>query len=126
MTKTIMVIRGFLETLNNVEKDWDYWVEELQLCEQEIQDLLHEIELTKFDYRQGNKLCRQLQKARQHRRQLKDKKEIMRYLREFVNNNQQMKISLYKTLTNMERVKECQGRRMYTPRVRTDLAERLG
>ncbi|SHN77377.1 hypothetical protein [Desulfitobacterium chlororespirans] len=68
------------------------------------------------------------QEARQRRRKLKEKMEILRTLKEFTDNNKQLKISLYKALNTMQKTEENQGQRMYTPRIRTDitLAERGG
>lgn len=128
MTDEIQATKNFLTTLNIVEKDWGAWHEDLKQCELEVQDLLHEIELTKFDAYRGYRLCKQLQEVRQRRRKLKEKMEILKGLKEFVDNNKQLKISLYKTLSTMEKIEEQQRHRMYTPRVRTDitLADKLG
>jgi len=124
----ITTTKNFLETLNTVEQDWGTWISDIQLCDTETQDLLHEIELTKFDVQRGYKLCKQLQEVRQRRRRLKDTVELLRNIKDFVDCNKQLKISLYKTLTTMEKTEEHQGQRMYAPRVRADitLAERLG
>ncbi|MGE4272077.1 MAG: hypothetical protein AB7E31_04305 [Desulfitobacterium sp.] len=121
MINEIIATKHFLETLNLVEGEWGSWVDELKLVEQEIQDLLHEIELTRFDVQRGYKLCKALQDARQRRRRLKEKMEILRNLKDFVDSNRQLKISLYKILSAMEKVEENQGNRMYTPRVRDDI-----
>jgi 5-bromo-4-chloroindolyl phosphate hydrolysis protein len=124
----ISTTKNFLETLNTVEQDWANWITDIQQCESETQDLLHEIELTKFDVQRGYKLAKQLQEIRQRRRELKDTVELLRNIKDFLDCNKQLKISLFKTLTSMERVEENQGQRMYAPRVRTDitLAEKLG
>jgi len=124
----ITTTKHFLETLNIVEQDWSTWITGIQLCESETQDLLHEIELTKFDVQRGYRLCKQLQEIRQRRRQLKDTVELLRNIKDFLDCNKQLKISLFKTLTSMERAEENQECRKYTPRVRTDitLAEKLG
>lgn len=128
MTNEMIATKHFLEALNTVESDWGSWVEDLNMVEQEIQDLLHEIELTRFDIQRGYKLSKALQEARQRRRTLKEKMEILRTLKEFTDSNKQLKISLYKALNAMQRTEDHQGQRMYTPRVRTDitLAERGG
>ncbi|MHB1651405.1 MAG: hypothetical protein ACYCVD_02875 [Desulfitobacteriaceae bacterium] len=128
MTEAIAFTRNFLELLNTIERDWGNWIDDLKQCEQEIQDLLHEIEFTKFDVFRGYKLCKQLQEVRQRRRKLKETMEVVRHLKDFLDANKQLKISLFKVLTGMEKTEERQEQRMYTPRIRTDisLAERLG
>lgn len=126
MPEAILATRNFLESLNIIEKEWGTWVDGLNICELEIQDLLHEIELTKFDVQRGYRLCKQLQEVRQRRRELKNTMEVLRALKDFLDTNKQLKISLFKTLSAMEKTEEHQDHRMYTPRVRTDikLAER--
>lgn len=121
MSEAIEATRYFLETLNLIEKDWVSWQDELLICEQEIQDLLHEIELTKFDAARGYQLAKQIQEVRQRRRQLKDYMEITKHLKEYLDVNKQMKITLFKVLTAMEKTEENQGHRIYTPRVRMDI-----
>lgn len=121
MAEEILATKNFLEVLNSVDKEWGSWHDDLKQCESEIIDLLHEIEFTKFDAYRGYKLCKEIQDVRQRRRKIKEKMEILRGLKDFETNNKNMKINLYKVLTNMEKIKENQGNRMYTPRVRTDL-----
>jgi hypothetical protein len=124
----ISATKGFLEILNIVEQDWGSWIIGIQLCDKGTLDLLHEIELIKFDIQHGYKLCKQLQEVRLRRRKLKDTVELLRSIKDFLDCNKQLKINLYKTLVSMEHVEENHGQRVYTPRVRTDitLAEKLG
>lgn len=127
MSEAISTTRNFLDSLNIIEKEWGNWINNLNVCEMETQDLLHEIELTKFDVQRGYRLCKQLQEVRQRRRNLKDTMEVLRTLKDFLDSNKQLKINLFKTLSAMEKTEEHQGRRMYAPRVRMDikLAERV-
>lgn len=119
--ETIDSIKSFMETLNNVEKDWDSVYEDIGKCDQEISDLLHEIELTEFDHDEGNKLSEEIQKVRRRRRELKNYQEIMRHIKEFLERNRSLKMSLFRVLSFMERTRDYQMNRTYTPRVRTDL-----
>lgn len=121
ITQTLESIRSFLDTLNTVEKDWDSVYEEIGRCDQEISDLLHEIELTEFDHVEGYQLSEEIQKVRRRRRELKNYQEIIRHLKEFLDRNKSLKISLFKVMTSMERTRDYQMYRKYTPRVRTDL-----
>ena len=121
VTQTFESIRNFLEILNGVEKDWDSVYEEIGRCDQEISDLLHEIELTEFDHVEGYQLSEEIKKVRRRRRELKNYQEIIRHLKEFLDRNKNLKISLFKVLTSMERTRDYQMYRRYTPRVRTDL-----
>ena len=121
MPEVISTTREFLESLNTDEKEWGNWAEGINICEMETQDLLHEIKLTKFDVLRGYRLCKQLQEVRQRRRELKNKLELLRTLKDFLDNNKQLKINLFKTLTTMEKTEEHQGQRTYRPRVLTDI-----
>lgn len=114
-------VRGFLKTIDSIENDWDRIYEEIGLSDQEISDLLHEIELTDFNESEGNHLAEEIKRIRKHRRELKDYQEIIRHLKEFLERNRSLKISLYKVLNGMERTKNYHNSRYYTPRVRTDL-----
>ncbi|MCM1564909.1 MAG: hypothetical protein NC238_02935 [Dehalobacter sp.] len=126
----ITITRDFLELLNLIEKEWPDWWDDVKKSEGEIQDLLHEIEFTKFDACHGYQLSKQIKAVRQHRRKMKEQIEALRPLKEYVDNNKQLKITLYKVLSAMEKTVQNQGSRIYTPRVRTDMeqirAERVG
>lgn len=119
----INITHDFLELLNMIEKEWPAWWDDVKKDEGEVQDLLHEIEFTKFDACHGYQLSKQIKAARQHRREMKEQIEVLRPLRDFLDNNKQLKISLYKVLNLMEKTVENQGSRIYTPRVRMDMEQ---
>lgn len=119
--ETITTVRTFFELLNRIEKEWPDWWDDVKKDEGEIQDILHEIEFTKFDACRGYQLSKQIQEARQRRRYMKEQLEALKPLKDFLDNNKQLKISLFKVLSSMEKTVEHQRNRMYTPRVRTDM-----
>ncbi|MCY7865960.1 hypothetical protein P8918_12955 [Bacillus spizizenii] len=119
--ETIKSIKNFLETLNKIENNWDSVYEEIGRSGLEISDLIHEVELTDFDPVEGIHLAEEIKKARRHRRELKDYQEVIRHMKEYLDRNKSLKINLFKVLTAMERTREAQCNRTYTPRVRTDL-----
>ncbi|MED1125175.1 hypothetical protein [Bacillus atrophaeus] len=119
--ETIESIKNFLETLNKIENNWDSVYEEIGRSDLEISDLIHEVELTDFDPVEGIHLAEEIKKARRHRRELKDYQEVIRHMKEYLDRNKSLKINLFKVLTAMERTREAQCNRTYTPRVRTDL-----
>lgn len=109
-------ISDYLDILNSIEKNWDTTKEEIVQTEKEQQDLLHEIELTKFDIQRGYGLAKQLQDLRLRRRKLKNKLEILGPLKDFHDRNQKMKIDLFKVQTKMKQVQQTQEARTYTPK----------
>ncbi|MGE4274094.1 MAG: hypothetical protein AB7E31_14730 [Desulfitobacterium sp.] len=115
-------VKLFTELLNLVEKEWGNWHQGIRDCENEIQDLLHEVELTKFNAYQGYELCKKIQEVRHRRRILKDNIDMFRSIKELNDNNKNLKINLYKVIKAMEKVEEYQGQRVYHPRVRTDIS----
>lgn len=98
---------------------------EVSLCDQETQDLLHLIELSKFHASDGYKLCRDLQITLQKRRNFKDELSSLRAVvdktkvdRPFLQQFDILSESLEHRKINMRA-------RTYTPRVRSDLVERF-
>lgn len=114
-------LNNFLEILNSMEKDWDDLQDKIVKAEKEIQDLLHEIELSKFDVQRGYRLAKELQEVRQRRRAAKEQRELLQPLRDWLLGNQKQKIDLFKVLTKMKNVEQIQAARVYTPRVRQAL-----
>lgn len=111
----------FLDLLNTIETDWSSIIAEINQTQDEQNDLLHEIELAPFNSYEGYILSTKMREVRQRRRGLKDLREIILPLKEFLDRNQKMKIDLFKVLTNMQRIEEKQSMRTYYPRVRTDI-----
>jgi ribonuclease BN (tRNA processing enzyme) len=101
-------VSDYLDLLNSIEKNWDTTKEEIIQTEKEQQDLLHEIELTKFDIQKGYGLAKKLQDVRQRRRQLKNRMEILGPLKDFHDRNQKMKIDLFKVQTKIKQVQQTQ------------------
>ena len=49
MGQEVQVLEAFLELLNRAETEWPTLCEEIKKAEAEMQDLIHEIELTNFN-----------------------------------------------------------------------------
>lgn len=111
------VVADYLDLLNSIEKKWEATKEEIILAEKEQQDLLHEIELTRFDVQRGYRLSKRLQEVRQRRRELKNRLEILTPLKDFHDRNQKLKIDLFKVQTKMKQAQQTQEARVYTPRM---------
>lgn len=68
------IISNFLKYLNDVEKDYIYSKEQVELEQSVTQDLLHAIEFSE-NYEERCRLATQLKKCRQRRRHFKDRVE---------------------------------------------------
>lgn len=109
LSENIKKIESQIEINYNIIKD----------SEAEIMDLEHEIELTKFNAAEGCILAKRIQKARQARRKAKDENYILLDLKQLMDEN--LKIKIYKTKTNIDKkVKELKDR-VYKPRILQDL-----
>lgn len=117
----VQIVKDFAELINNIEAEWDTIYKNLDKVDNETQDLLHEAELTVFNASEGYELAKKIQEVRRRRRELKDKQEILRFLKDFYDNNKHLKITLFKLAQNMENTRQAQENRQYTPRIRTDI-----
>lgn len=95
----------------------------LKKIDQEIQDILHAIELNNFNASNGYILAKELQKARQERRKLKDELEMLEPIKSFLKHPKPTEKTIGNTLGDVRGVVQRQGNRKYTMRVRDDLQE---
>lgn len=113
-------ISTLVKTLADIKRTYEYNSSLIETKDKETQDLLHEIELSKFDYRRGNKLVRTLKAVRQDRRRAMDENAALKPLYEYFEGK-----LIYKDLQRLQQdiSKEISklGSRTYTPRVRDDL-----
>jgi len=119
--KDIESIKSFAGLLNDVDGRWDNLLKAIDNIESEIQDLLHETELTTFNAYEGYLLAKKIQEARQRRRVLKNEQEIIQFVKDFASNNKNLFLTLFKLTKNMQNTANHQGKRKYTPRIRTDI-----
>ena len=97
--------------------------QELTKIEQEIQDLLHVIELGSYDAIKGNQLLKQLKKARQDRRKIKNDLELLEPVKEFISYAKPTEKNIGQSIGKLRNVINVQEHRTYRMRVRTDLQE---
>ena len=114
----------FIQITNDVAKKYEGNVEIIRQTEDELQDLMHEIELGKpQDLYGGYKLYKQVKDLRMRRRQAKDENSLLKDMYEYIQSQPgQSFISKMRSIQgNSVRVHEAQSRRTYTPRQRNDL-----
>lgn len=94
---------------------------QITLCDREEQDILHTIELTRFNAHEGWKLAKDIQLTRQKRRELKDELEDLSRIRNSLVVNRAVNHHAQSVEDFMKHKKEFRNKRTYTLRVRSDL-----
>jgi ribonuclease BN (tRNA processing enzyme) len=97
----------------------------IELCEKEIIDIEHVIELTTFNASRGYALSKEIKDVRIRRRELKDQNELLSPLVEIVNRLKSFQNDLNKAIGDIRRIKQKHENRSYKMRVRMDLQEEV-
>lgn len=122
------IVNNYSSTIVTIFKDvtekYEENVETIKQIEGELQDLLHEIELSNAkDMYSGWKLYREIRELRIKRRQAKDENQILEEMYNFLNeqSSQKFKNKLQQIQGNSAKIAKTQENRTYTPRQRNDL-----
>lgn len=117
-SSTIVTI--YQDVVKNYERD----LEDIKRIEEELNDLMHEIELAdpKNMY-QGYLLYKQIRELRIERRRCKEEVELLKDMYEHFKSQQgeAFKKKIQQIQGNAAKLREVQERRTYTPRQRNDL-----
>jgi len=112
-----------LQILGEIPEIYDSNYEIVGRCDKEIQDILHEIELSEDkDMAGGYKLYRMLRESRRLRRQKKDENELLQPLVDLVRSSETFRQKLCKVHVQIKENMRQQDEREYKPRVRDDLS----
>lgn len=95
--------------------------EALKKIDQEIQDIMHVIELNNFSASKGYILAKELKKARQERRRIKDELELLEPIKSFLGYQKPTEKNIGKTIGDVRNVQNVHRARTYKMRVREDL-----
>lgn len=122
LNKAEEILKEANNLFNSLEFDFDYINSVINTCQDEQNDLLHEIELSPdLSPERVEFLYRELQNCRIKRRNYKDLKEKITPINEFYKKNKAMLQSLTSTYKEMVKVKRNKRNPVYIPRVRKDL-----
>lgn len=72
-----------IDIIIDIKESCDFNFKQINKLDKELQDLLHEIELSKFSTNRGSDLAKEIQNIRSKRRKLKDENETLNYLYEY-------------------------------------------
>lgn len=118
--RTVSEFKEIFTNIYDVKKELE---EQLVIKENEIIDYLHELELGNLNGIEMMGIAKKLKKSRKERRILKDKIELIKTEKGFVDNHitKGMTGELERMIENIDTLKANQENRQYIPRVVQDL-----
>ena len=120
-THALKILEDFLYLLNNVKTHYDIYYSNVGAHDKELQNYLHELELSNLDAAGMSKLVTSLRDSRRERRKNKDEVEQLTPLINFIS-KQSIICEIKKLATSIRQIKQEQKTRQYKPRVITKLA----
>jgi hypothetical protein len=115
-------LRTALDSLKDIQDDISNLNNELSVVDKKEQDLLHMIEIVKASASEGFSLYKQLHEVRNERRDIKDRLEEAKEIRDFM---QAFKAGTRNTIERkiklIDNVRESQEKKTYTLKVLTHL-----
>jgi hypothetical protein len=124
MTEFEQSLQSVREVFVNYPKRYAHNEELLRNVDMEIQDILHAIELSNFNASGGYRLSKELQKARQERRRIKEELEMMEpIIKDFLSFVKPTEKNISITMGNIRKAATRQSNRCYSMRTRKDLQE---
>jgi len=117
----IPLIKTILESFETLKYEMDSINQKIRDIHSEQDDLLHELELTKFNACEGYQLSKELQILRHKRRHYKDQEEQMDMIRGVINKYKWIINDLKPLVKLLEEKENHQIHRQYTPKIRTNL-----
>jgi DNA-binding protein YbaB len=120
--KMAVMIRDIIK---NTPKNYDANYEEVGKIDEEIQDLLHLLEMSDVSATLFLKTAMEIKDLRIKRRVLKDENELLEPLVEVAKNNSSLLQKLDKCVGEIRKINKRLQNRTYTPRVRNELREKI-
>jgi hypothetical protein len=123
MSQALLDINKIISAIDHIIQQYEWASQEVNDCDKETGDLLHEIELTDgLSAKEQRLRYKQLKEVRERRRKAKDTveqyKELYEYIKTIADGT---KKNLGKLHAKVARIIEQQGEKTYIPRIRDDL-----
>ena len=109
-------IEDFLNFLRDSENEYNYHHENVNKCDKEQQNILHEFEIPVPNYKQRGKLGTQLTKLRLERRDSKDTVELTKDIVSFYSENKPVIKKLERILGDIRKYENFMETRTYKQR----------
>jgi DNA repair ATPase RecN len=112
-----------LDSFETVRKTIDKIESDHEFCDKELNDLTHALEFISFNASEGYKLAKQMKESRIKRRNAKNLKEELQPLYDLMKRYNNFFKELKNVHAEIEAIRGLQQKRIYSPRVRTDMQD---
>jgi hypothetical protein len=124
MSKALNALNKLISILDYIIKEYEWSNENVNECDKETQDILHEIELAKgMKHRDKDKWYEQLRNLRKRRRTFKNNaeefKELYEYIKSLSKGDIRQGLTMFRS--RIEHLAKIRGKEEYNPKVRNDL-----
>ena len=116
LQETIDITRKFSTLVNNSKDYYKELYEIVGKCDRETSDMVHDIEFSNFNAKEGNLKARTLRKIRRERRAAKDEMEYVIGFKKISDIYKNLSKELESLCAELEKAKENQSKRTYTPK----------
>ena len=116
--ETIDTTRKFNVLLSNARDYYKELYDTVGRCDRETSDIVHDIEFSTFNAKEGNIKARTLKKIRRERRAAKDEMEYVAKFKKLAETYKTLVKDLEVLCSELEDVKDMQAKRTYTPKER--------
>lgn len=116
LQETIDITRKFSTLVNNSKDYYKELYEIVGKCDRETSDMVHDIEFSNFNAKEGNLKARTLRKIRRERRAAKDEMEYVIGFKKISDIYKNLSKELESLCAELKKVKENQSKRTYTPK----------
>jgi hypothetical protein len=113
-SEVVEALTRFAEVIGNIEKEWLAAEDGIADADRELQDLLHRLEFDSFNAAEGYHLAKKVQAARIRRRELKNKQEVLKPLRDFSDKQKLLREAVLQTALRIQGVQQTQAARCYS------------
>lgn len=116
--EAIETVRRFSTLISGARDRYKELYDKVGKCDRETSDIVHDIEFSTFNSKEGSIKARTLQKVRKQRRAAKDEMEYIACIKKIFDIEGYDDIPFYldEMLNDLNKVKEQQASRMYCPK----------
>ncbi|MGG1649684.1 hypothetical protein [Paenibacillus sp. NRS-1780] len=111
------------DVLKNIKTEYARCDNDVKYYDQELADIIHALEFIELDDEMACALSQQLRENRIRRRKAKNEKERLQPLYEVSGGHPHLIYEFERAKWRAERIECIQKRRIYTPRIRTDMQQ---
>lgn len=114
--ETIDITRKFSTLINNARNYYKELYDTVGRCDRKTSDIVHDIEFSTFNSKEGNLKARTLRKVRRERRAAKDEMEYVIKFKKLSETYKNLSKELEVLCDELEDIRTAQNARIYTPK----------